>query len=163
MGTVIATPAILQRQEGGWLRSALRTDPVELTETTEKMWLHTRLNVLPILWNLIETLLSNVRGLKDMPDSGDKRIAVLDGVAQIHWWFSQAMPYRRGSAAIGDMLTKAVLEFHQLSTPCWRAGVAPDLEALCSPLEEYVERYPDLFITPPTFVNAPTSIRRMPV
>ncbi len=146
--------SLLLRVQHRWTKHTISAEHIDLTETTATNWLHTRISNLDKLWTLIDLLVRKIRDAANVPETEEKRVALLGMVAQVHWWFSQAMPYRRGSAAIGDMLTKALLEFHGLTTPAWREGVAPDLEAFCSGLEEYVSRYEALFVSPPRFVNA---------
>ena len=74
-------------------------------------------------------------------------------MAQLHWWFSQLMPYWRGSAALADMLVRTVLDAHGLSTGPWAPGVAPGDEALVDRLHHNVQIFPTLFAQPPLLVN----------
>jgi hypothetical protein len=146
---------VLRRARQGWSEQMMSDEPVDLTETSERDWLHTRISELDRIWAFIDVLVQETLGAGNAPEAEETRATVLGMVAQVHWWFSQAMPYRRGSAAVGDMLTKALLQFHGITTPSWREGVAPDLEAFCSGLEEYVAGYEALFVSPPRVVNEP--------
>jgi hypothetical protein len=69
-------------------------------------------------------------------------------IASIHWWMIQALPFNGGAAGITDMLTKTLFKHLGIQTSKWRPGIAPDLEALTTPLEEYVHNYPTFFQKP---------------
>ncbi|MBK1621666.1 hypothetical protein CKO42_25395 [Lamprobacter modestohalophilus] len=120
---------------------------MELTETNATHWLHTRIPLLPHIWEHLQRLLIITLELETQEKTDETLAAIIGMVAQIHWWFSHAMPYRRGSAAIGDMLSKTVLSYHGITTPCWRKGIAPDLEALCTALRDYIENYTTFFVS----------------
>lgn len=80
----------------------------------------------------------------------------LELVAEMHWWLAHAMPYERGSAAITDGFTKAVLETRGIQVFRWRQGVLPDLEAFVTPLETFKKQYAELFdAAPVTRAGAP--------
>lgn len=101
-------------------------------------------------WQILQAVLEAlIADLNSCATPQQRPLALLDGVAQLHWWFSQLMPYRRGSAAVADMLVRTVLDAHGLSTGPWAPGVAPDVEALVEPLDHYVQIYPTLFAEPP--------------
>jgi len=70
-------------------------------------------------------------------------------VAELHWWLAHAMPYKRGSAAIVDMLTKTIWMHHRVKVHRWKAGVVPDLEAFMRPLEDFVAAYDSFFEAAP--------------
>jgi hypothetical protein len=94
-------------------------------------------------------------------------------IALLHSLFEHAEPYRRGSAAIGDMLTKVVFDYLGITTPNWRSpgshradnpyqdlenfinqhGVAADLEAYVTPLNSYIQHYPYFFESMPNFIE----------
>lgn len=154
MGKLFELPTVLEMSHDKWRHRPTEARPIELTETNGEYWLHTRLAEMDLVWRFLEVLLKEVLEQEQRPNDPEKLAEILGLVAQIHWWFSHAMPYRRGSAAIGDMLTKAILQFHQISTPCWRVGIGPDLEAFCRSIEDYVRAYPSMFVAPPRFINS---------
>lgn len=66
-------------------------------------------------------------------------------IAQFHWWFSNAMPFERGSAAIGEVLTEALLKGtgHKWEK---KKHLLIDIEALLEPcMEEFVRKYPTYY------------------
>lgn len=153
MGLVSEKPILLKLSNGSWFRVEVDKEIIELTETRTDHWLHTRISTLPDVWQHIDELLSEVIQLDIKLSSEERMDSIMGLVAQMHWWISHGMPYRRGSAAIGDMLSKVVLQYHGVSTPCWKKGVAPDLEALCTSLDEYIVTYKLFFIKQPVFLN----------
>lgn len=84
---------------------------------------------------------------KEELDSVNKKIA------EMHWYFIQLMPYKRGSAGIADILTKSIYESLGIQVSSWKQGVAPDLEALVRPLDDYVMNYPLFFEKPPEIMK----------
>lgn len=135
---------------------------VELTETTDEYWMHTRIQHLDAIW----THVSNLTDVAIHDDASEARFMQL--VGQIHWWLSQAMLYRRGSAAVADMLVRSIVSSRGKSLPSWRYGLAPDLEALCSPLSQFCTSYPDFFEldaapTFPSFLNCSQAEQVRPV
>ncbi|RXJ65863.1 hypothetical protein CRV08_14040 [Halarcobacter ebronensis] len=98
------------------------------------------------VWGIVEMLYQYAINYKiENQNDLDKLVGI---VAQIHWWLSHSMPYLRGSAAISDMFTKIIFQYHNIFTPFWKAGIASDLEAFCMPLEEYIKNYQNLFESP---------------
>ncbi len=66
-------------------------------------------------------------------------------IAQFHWWFSNAMPFERGSAAIGEVLTETLLKGtgHKWEK---KKHLLIDIEALLEPcMEEFVRKYPSYY------------------
>lgn len=70
---------------------------------------------------------------------------VFNGVADLHYWLAQAMPYARGSAAVSDALTKAVLQSHGIETGMWKPGVSPDVVAYGLSPQTFRQIYVSLF------------------
>ncbi len=116
-------------------------ETIELTETTKEHWLHTRITNIQRIWQHINLLLDATIKLKSTENNSYKLNYILGLTAQIHWWITHAMPYRRGSAAVGDMLSKVILSYHNINTPYWKIGIAPDLEAFCTSLDIYIKNY----------------------
>jgi len=135
---------------GVWKRKNEIAECMELTITDEKYWHHTDGRKLPKIWELVQELVDQTLRLQQRSGTEYSPREILGTLAQIHWWLSQATPYRRGSAAISDMFTKALFQICGFSTPCWRKGVAPDLEAFCTPLADFIDNYPKFFARPPT-------------
>ncbi|WP_319548558.1 hypothetical protein [Desulfogranum marinum] len=151
MGKVFEVPAIFDLCNNLWVRRVSTEAPIELTETRSDNWLHTRLSNLPLIWKHIDDLFNLCVELKSERNTAVKLKTVLGIAAQVHWWMSHGMPYRRGSAAVADMLSKAMLQYHNVSTPCWKVGIAPDLEAFCRTLDDYIEKYNLFFTKRPSF------------
>jgi hypothetical protein len=63
-------------------------------------------------------------------------------IAQFHWWFANAMPFDRGSAAIGEVLAETLLKGAGFK---WekKKHLLIDIEALLEPnMDEFVRQYP---------------------
>ena len=92
--------------------------------------------------NRILELLENVY-LEIFEESDHEQIVAK--IARLHWWFSQATPYNRGSAAIAEALVQALLRYKGLN---WEKipYLMIDIEVLCEPnLEEVIRLYPTFF------------------
>lgn len=62
---------------------------------------------------------------------------ILDAVAEIQWYYWQAMPYKRGCAATGDIMTRAMMEAAGIDPPAYSEMVVPDIEAFVFTFEEF--------------------------
>ena len=82
-------------------------------------------------------------------------------VAEIQWLFFQMMPYRRGSAGIGDMVGKALLEAAGFELGPWKVDSLPDMAAFTHDCPEYQQQYPYLSETPPRYVLTGSVIARL--
>jgi len=68
-------------------------------------------------------------------------------LAEIDYNLLNAMPYQRGSAGIGSVLNKTILENCKMDVPFVRQGKSVDLEAMTSPnLDYFKHNYADIFI-----------------
>jgi hypothetical protein len=105
--------------------------------------------VVPEVFQTMNTLYQATLNLKRLPASPALTEKALKNIAQIHWLFAQAMPYHRGSAGIADMLAKTLMTHLNISTPPWKNGIAPDLEALVRPFDDFVTNYSGFFETSP--------------
>lgn len=74
-------------------------------------------------------------------------------VAELHWYLANATPYEKGSAGIVDVLTKSIYESMNIQTSPWKKGLSPDMEAFVTPLNEFIEKYPSYFDSPPKFIK----------
>lgn len=115
---------------------------IPLTETTDSLWLHTRVCHLETIWEAVDAL------ALDFFRASSRENAFQEHIPKIHWWLSQAMPYRRGSAAIADMFVRSLCRAKGISIGFWRPGIMPDLEALCRPLSSYCNDYQSFFEDP---------------
>ena len=119
---------------------------IVLTATDEKNWLHTRVQDLDYGWSIVEAIYRYYNShIAVYENLGIVGCFMIDMLSQIHWWLSHLMPYRRGSAAISDMLIRSLFESRGVVPGPWRPGVLPDVEALVTPLEKYIEQYKSLF------------------
>lgn len=69
-------------------------------------------------------------------------------VAQIHWYLSQAMPFRRGGAGITDALCKTLFESKGIQVSPYKPNIDPNMEAYVLKLEDYVNEYKNFFEKP---------------
>jgi hypothetical protein len=73
-------------------------------------------------------------------DADDPR-AVVEAVANLHWWGANMAPFERGSAATIDIIAKALLLEGGVQPGNWREGVGVDLEAFLQSREAFVRAY----------------------
>lgn len=74
---------------------------------------------------------------------------IVETVGQIHWWLTQAAPFRRGSAGIADMLTKSILLRQGIEVSPWAEGISPDLDGFLVPeAKAFGAAYHTLFSEP---------------
>lgn len=83
----------------------------------------------------------------------DNLTEAINKVATIHWWMIQALQFTGGAAGISDMLTKTLFKHLGIQTSKWRPNIAPDMEALTTPLNEYIQNYPSFFQKPLVLVE----------
>lgn len=70
---------------------------------------------------------------------------VLSNLARWNWWYTQATPFYRGSAAIGEIFVLGVLKAKNIPLKI-RHKLLLDVEGLLEPsLEQYILRYPEFF------------------
>lgn len=128
-------------------------------------WFHTNSAYFPKIRTHIDNLFDSAMKLRKHINSGQipqnekslKALTKLTG--QIHWWFSHMTPFTRGSAGIGDMFSKVILDSCGIAVPKWRKGIAPDLEAFVTPQKEYMESYGDLFENPLSWAREEGTVR----
>ena len=120
-------------------------EEVPLTLTAEHGWIHTNPQQIEKVMAHAETLYQKAM------DPALSTEETLRTVGELHYYLAHAAPYNRGSAAISDMTTKAILDAKGISTPPWKPGVVPDIEALVTGnADDFAKRYSDMFETPPT-------------
>ena len=76
----------------------------------------------------------------------EQRLRVM---ADLHWISAHAMFDKRGSAAKSEMAVRAIGYAVGIELPPFASGIVPDLEAFLTPREEYIDRYPQMFIRHP--------------
>lgn len=114
-------------------------------------WLHTSGENTAKVMKYVEELYQRTQKA-DLPQA-----ELIATVAEIQWWISHAMPYVRGSAAISDALSKALLLQHGIRPGRWKVGIMPDIKAFHTPREQYIREYASYFEggTPPPATPQP--------
>lgn len=72
---------------------------------------------------------------------GESMQELVNLVGLINYLFAHAMPFKRGSAAIGEWLESTIYSFHGLELK-YNEEVSINMEALTLPLEEFINKYP---------------------
>ena len=87
--------------------------------------------------------------LKKKQDYIDNRIQI---IAKMWWWFCQAMPLYRGSAAVGEFIFKAMIELYTENKYTIRTSHSPqylvDIYALTYDKDEFVAIFKNQFLIP---------------
>ncbi|OGI01119.1 MAG: hypothetical protein A2Y25_09995 [Candidatus Melainabacteria bacterium GWF2_37_15] len=109
-------------------------------------------STLPVMKH-IKKIYNGLNSQKDAPKDEKTLHKINKDIAEIHWYFTQLMPYRNGSAGITDVLTKTIYESLNIQVSPWKKGIAPDLEALVTPLDEFTKNYENYFTKPPYFMK----------
>lgn len=89
---------------------------------TRYLWIHTSWPILQKIHEELETLFQQI-----IKEQEPKRSIYLIGL--FHWWFCQATPCMRGSAAIGEVLSSALMTYKGFDCVL-KEGVYPDLTSL---------------------------------
>ena len=74
---------------------------------------------------------------------------VNDAVAEIRWVMAHSTPWLRGSDAISNVLMRAIYKAVGVKTYPPKRNFSFDLEAYCTPLDEYKKKFPTYFTKPP--------------
>lgn len=75
----------------------------------------------------------------------NSRMHVIARAAKIHWFFAHLCPLDRGSAAVGEVMLKGLLETKGIQIE-WNKQSPPDLYLLTTPdVREAEKRYPECF------------------
>lgn len=100
---------------------------------------------------LIEDTLQDIAELfkKAIEWNGEDQQTLIDLVALINYEFAHAMPFKRGSAAVGEWLEMAIYRYHGLTLQ-YKENCCINMEALILPLKQFVEKYPSLINLIPT-------------
>lgn len=65
--------------------------------------------------------------------------------ATIRWVLAHSTPWERGSDAISNIFMRALYKSMGIKTYPLKKGVSLDLEAYCTPLKDFIERFPEYF------------------
>lgn len=113
-------------------------------------WLHTGQNYLEDLKPLVDDLFNKARSTAEAGGSEQSPIdTVCNAVARWHWLFAHMCPYKRGSAAMGEVLIAALLDAHGIEAGESTVAEGRDTLALTTLLENYVQEFNSTF----TFLN----------
>jgi len=111
------------------------------------IWFHTPPEFIPKLLKKANNL------YLDIVECKSSNVAkVTKKIGKLHWVLVQTCPFLRGSAGIADVLTKTLFESKNIQVSRWKKGIAPDLEVLTRPMNEYAKGYIHLFETPPKYL-----------
>lgn len=108
---------------------------------------------------VINEIFDQIKVLKRQIGSGmknkdNKTLAeTVDKIAEIYWLISQAWPYKRGSAALADMMTKVIFDWLNIKISPWKKDINPNIEALINPLDDFKNTYASLFIKKPSWAG----------
>ena len=86
--------------------------------------------------------------LKLNPNPTDKEIN--RSLATIHWLIAQASPLSRGSDSFANLIVKSIYCAYDMKLTPAKIGISFDFEAFYSDLDEFIEKYPNLFEVPPS-------------
>lgn len=122
-----------------WLKRDLTTDPVT------RMLAHSQVAIIHQDVFLIEKMLECIAKEfeKIINWNGRNQDELKDMIALFQYEFSHAMPFIRGSAAIGEWFETAMYRFHGLEES-YNNQYHINLEALVSSLKDFVQKYPSL-------------------
>ena len=80
--------------------------------------------------------------------NADNLEKVVGLVAQIYWMLSQTLPYKRGSAGIADLATKATFDYLGVHVPCWKENSDANIMALLYEMGDFKHKYASYFKEP---------------
>lgn len=102
--------------------------------------------VLNLYQNLFPKYLNKALTQNDLED-------INSTIAEIRWVLAHATPWMRGSDAISNVFTRAIYKALGIKTTPLKKGISLDLEAYCTPLEDYKLNFINYFEKPPKIVN----------
>ena len=70
-------------------------------------------------------------------------------IAEIRWIMAHSMPWERGSDAISNVFMRSLYKSMGIKTYPLKQGISLDLEAFCTPLNEYKANFTSYFETEP--------------
>lgn len=74
-------------------------------------------------------------------------------VAEIRWIMAHSMPWERGSDAISNVFMRSLYKSMGIKTFPVKKGISLDMEAFCTPLNEYKKNFANYFETEPHIVD----------
>lgn len=105
-------------------------------------WHHTLPDDLEALIPVVDQLFNQARTTRAPGISDDVHLeTVCNAVAEWHWLFAHMCPYRRGSAAIGEVLIAALLSAQGISAGESTAAEGRDTLALTHELSDYRKKF----------------------
>jgi hypothetical protein len=145
--------ALLDASGRHWMKISTGTTDIPLTMTArvgdKTYWIHPSPQAFRQLSPMMDKLYRQTLAMKNQPQNIETRQAALRNIATLHWLLVQTMPYKRGTAGLADIMSKTLMDALKLPTGPWKAGLAPDLEALTRPLNDFVSHYAEFFETSP--------------
>lgn len=78
---------------------------------------------------------------------------ILKSTATIHWLIAQETPWYKGSDSIANLVTKSILQAHNVELSPVKIGRSFDFEAFYTDLDDYIKIYPKLFEKEPRLLN----------
>lgn len=120
---------------------------------------HTDPRYIPKIIDHVESVFTRVTRGERSPQEN------LTDLAEIHWWLTNAMPDRRGSAAKAEFCIRSLAYANGIELPPFRRGVLPDMEAFDPSLSctDYIEKYKtEFFERPPIMPDSDDSTQGDP-
>lgn len=74
-------------------------------------------------------------------------------IAEIRWIMAHSMPWERGSDAISNVFTRALYKSMGIKSYPIKKDISLDLEAFCTPLNEYKQKFASYFEKEPEIVR----------
>ena len=82
----------------------------------------------------------------DMPE-------INNSIAEMRWILAHATPWERGSDAISNTLMRSIYKAMGIKTYPLKKGISLDLEAYCTELKDYQQKFASYFDKPPMIVE----------
>jgi hypothetical protein len=98
-----------------------------------------------------EQLWSEVVGDRALPPSAQRLAHTVNKVAEMEWLGAQTWKYYRGGAGTAQAVSRSLLEISGIDSGRFKPGVDPNLEALTTPLPQYIQNYIDFFERKPFY------------
>lgn len=127
--------------------------PGKKPELTSVVWKMPEAEDFPAIQKHLGDLFSEYAKYKDTANTVEKRAKIIEIVAEVQWYFHQMMPYKRGSAALGDAVARILMEAAGLKLSRWKVNVMPDIETFVTSKNDFIQNYSRLFEIPPHFAE----------
>jgi len=110
-------------------------------------YIHTAFGIIDKIYNKLYTnFISN-----DVKKENLKEIN--SSIAEIRWILAHVTPWERGSDAIANTFIRSFYKAMGIKTYPLKKGVSLDLEAYCTNLEEYKNKFPEYFSKKPKIID----------